>query len=903
MYRAADQRHRVGWERSNLKKDDQSFYSRNEPQQQSFRGLGYGIPNFVGIVFFILSLVYAVNITENFLPDPKPVSSSPTEFSADAAAKHLFDITKLGPRTAGSYANDISAVNIIVEALNKIKHKADMGFEVEIDVQTETSGTFAFVRSGLIDIGYTIAYNNITNVVAKLSNKKHESNSYILVNAHFDTVSNTVGASDDTVSCAVMLEILRALTKGNPENLKHGVIFLFNGAEEGPLAGSHAFINQHKWKDLPSIVVNLEAAGSGGREFVFQTGPNHPWILDTYAKAAKYPFTSVVAQEVFQAGVIPSDTDFRVFVQYGSLVGIDLAFISNGYVYHTKYDNANSIPKGSIQRAGDNVLGVLEALVSSPYLDNPEQYRHGSSVFFDLLGSFIIRYPKRLHLLMNNITCAVVVLYFLQRMVRKKLSSNKEHVGLRHSTDHMTIGSVMIAAVIIVLAWLVAFVFAFGTAFMLVKLQALNVWYSRPSFGLLLYGLPALFGMLLSHFVGNSVMKTISNPSLPSFIYAHLLVDTILLCYLNTKELMSSFILWFWVISPFLILAVGYDYIPFLPEKKSMGIFCLHILGSSFPTLLTIYHGNVFFIFFGPLLGRTGTEMPGDYVIAGLSAFLVVIVCTYYMNIYQHANNMRRFLIFIGIISCLPIMYVLTGRMQPYSASNPIAPKRLFQIHMSRTFYDASKQVVKDDSGLLIQPMDYIGFSPLKDIPFYKDAKPFFCDGVYCGLPYFYAMRKIIRNPYILAGPPHAISSALGGDVYTKKQTSLTTVRYYFNVPVDGYGNLYITEKDGIILSDWSLYKTDEGHIYKMDDYLGEGKQVYFSLYSSGYYSTNWKFWIEFQLPKPSWTGDIADVAISRHHLQLPGTKTNLIEQSRKALPSWICDNSWSSNYDHFTLG
>ena len=39
--------------------------------------------------------------------------------------------------------------------------------------------------------------------------------------------------------------------------------FLFNGAEEGPLAGSHAFIMNHKWKDLPKVVVNLEAAGSG----------------------------------------------------------------------------------------------------------------------------------------------------------------------------------------------------------------------------------------------------------------------------------------------------------------------------------------------------------------------------------------------------------------------------------------------------------------------------------------------------------------------------------------------------------------------------------------------------------------------------------------------------------------
>lgn len=55
---------------------------------------------------------------------------------------------------------------------------------------------------------------------------------------------------------------------------------------------------------------------------MFQTGPNHPWILGMYASTAKYPSATVLAQEIFHSGVIPSDTDFRVFVQYGKLVGM-----------------------------------------------------------------------------------------------------------------------------------------------------------------------------------------------------------------------------------------------------------------------------------------------------------------------------------------------------------------------------------------------------------------------------------------------------------------------------------------------------------------------------------------------------------------------------------------------------
>ena len=94
-------------------------------------------------------------------------------------------------------------------------------------------------------------------------------------------------------------------------------------------------------------------------------------------------------------------------------------------MYHTKYDSAKAIPKGSIQRAGENVLGVIKAMSLSPYLENPGEYKHGNTVFFDVLGSFIIHYPKRLQLLMNNVTCIVVLLFFVQRLVRFKFSSGK----------------------------------------------------------------------------------------------------------------------------------------------------------------------------------------------------------------------------------------------------------------------------------------------------------------------------------------------------------------------------------------------------------------------------------------------------------------------------------------------
>lgn len=85
-------------------------------------------------------------------------------------------------------------------------------------------------------------------------------------------------------------------------------------------------------------MINLDAAGSGGRELLFRSAANSPWLINYYSRVP-HPFANVLAEELFQYNLIPSETDFRVFSNYAGMQGRCSSIRIMIYQYHIYIQN------------------------------------------------------------------------------------------------------------------------------------------------------------------------------------------------------------------------------------------------------------------------------------------------------------------------------------------------------------------------------------------------------------------------------------------------------------------------------------------------------------------------------------------------------------------------------------
>ncbi|MFF1506922.1 M28 family peptidase [Streptomyces sp. NPDC058326] len=281
---------------------------------------------------------------------------APDREAGRAALATTQRLEDLGPHVAASPQ--------LAEALDIVSHdlEAIPGLEVE---RQRASGSYRF-HDRAIDY-------DVENVIAR---QPGESDDALLVNVHVDSAMEGPGAADDGISVGAVLQAARQLAGQDRERT---VIYLFNGGEEVGLTGSDAF-TRHPWAADVRWFLNLEAVGSGGLPILFQAGEDDGRLIELAGNTER-PYGSVLGQWLFQAGLINSDTDARVWRAQG-WSGLDYALFEDGYRYHTPNDRVAGIGEGSAQAITDLTVRFVSDVTGPAELDE----RKPAPYYFDVLS-------------------------------------------------------------------------------------------------------------------------------------------------------------------------------------------------------------------------------------------------------------------------------------------------------------------------------------------------------------------------------------------------------------------------------------------------------------------------------------------------------------------------------------
>lgn len=584
------------------------------------------LPQTLLVIVLMFSVFYIVHYMEKRLPvglteEDAKLPENKDRFISEKAINFLSQLTAIGPRVAGSYENDVLAVAFINKTLYDIDRKYNSGrFKVEIEQQT-ASGHFPLT---FLD-GMTQVYNDIQNVIVRVE-ASATTNESLLMNCHFDSVPDSPGASDDGAACAVMVELFRVII-ASQQPLMYNMIFLFNGAEENIMQASHGFITQHRWAKEIIGFINLEACGAGGRELLFQAGPSNPHLMDVYSQVVPYPYASTLAQEIFQSGLIPGETDFRIFRDFGKLSGVDFAWSSNGYVYHTEYDNIAQIPWGALQRTGDNMIALIKGINEKGIRAQRAEESH-NLVFFDILGAFVVRWKVTLSLLINLSAATFSVLTVWMNFPAKGSMVD----GGASRTMYLTaLGQAMKSQLMV---WLGSIVVCLLIATILILCNRTMSWFGNPVWIYFIYVTPSLAtGLVITKWQAAKTSKRLqlkekekTEPNCWIVFQIHFdatqLLWTLIMVIAMVLGIMSGFIALLWV-----VFGSVYNILQHVQKRRTSSLRWLvsYMLLIGIPFLQAFYLAIGAIDMFLPIMGRTGRAFNSEIIIA----FLMSVIFTF----------------------------------------------------------------------------------------------------------------------------------------------------------------------------------------------------------------------------------------------------------------------------------
>ncbi len=206
---------------------------------------------------------------------------------------------------------------------------------------------FQLVKRGVKHICLTVEQREYPgeshNVIAEIPGRSDE---WIVLTAHYDTVSLSRGAYDNMSGCIGLLHIMEKLAPSAPH--RYGLRFIFCGSEERGLLGSKAYVQQQEAElGKMALNINLDMIGTYMGKFIACCSAEEGLVTYLRYFAGERGWGMEAKQGVYSSDSTPFADKGVPALSFARIAPPSQATI------HNRYDTAELLSADQLRRDGD----------------------------------------------------------------------------------------------------------------------------------------------------------------------------------------------------------------------------------------------------------------------------------------------------------------------------------------------------------------------------------------------------------------------------------------------------------------------------------------------------------------------------------------------------------------------
>ena len=264
----------------------------------------------------------------------------------------------------------------------------------------------------------------LQNILVKLD--APDTDRGVLFIAHYDSVPEGPGASDDMLGVVSLLGAVRSQAQNSA--LESDLYFLFTDGEESGKLGANKFVAAYpELKDKIDLVINIDSLGNQGSLMLYQTSPNAYRMVEVYKKSGAWPYGYSVGAKVHS--LMASDSDLTEFLNEG-YNGLNFAAIEGSKVNHTIEDNYENLNRDTAWHCLQTSISLADYAANNSLADLQKPSRE--AVFFPFLPGVMVLMTDIVSRILCAIACALVLIAYALKFkkIQLKLTKSTILVGL-----------------------------------------------------------------------------------------------------------------------------------------------------------------------------------------------------------------------------------------------------------------------------------------------------------------------------------------------------------------------------------------------------------------------------------------------------------------------------------------